>query len=62
MRVKCKLIDYKQDKGQEEKKIVIVEDDGVLSNQVIISIGDNWAVVSANELEKALSACTNLPY
>ena len=62
MIVKCELLDYKHDGNPIDNPHVIVEDDGVLSNQVRISIDDKWAVVKADELEKALSACTRLPY
>ena len=62
MRVKCELLDYKKDGNPMDNPHVIVEDDGILSDQVRISIGDKWAVVRADELEKAISACTRLPY
>ena len=62
MNVKCELLNYKQDKSALDNPRVIIEDDGTLSNQVRISIGEMWAVVRADELEKALSACTRLPY
>ena len=62
MNVKCELLNYKQDKSALDNLRVIIEDDGILSNQVRISIGEMWAVVRADELEKALSACTQLPY
>ena len=62
MKVKCELLDYKHDGNPIDNQRVIIEDDGVLSNQVRISIGDKQAVVRADELEKALSACTRLPF
>lgn len=62
MTVKCELPNYKRDKSAIDNPRVIVEDDGVLSNQVRISIGEEWAVVRADELEKAIRNCTNLPF
>lgn len=61
MNVKCELLDFKRDKSPIDNQRVIVEDDGTLSNQVRISIGGSWAVVRADELEKAIDACTHLP-
>lgn len=48
MTVKCELLNYKQDKSVIDNTLVIIEDDGVLSNQVRISIGEEWAVVRAD--------------
>ncbi len=62
MKVKCELLNFKQDKGILDNPKVIIEDDGTLSNQVRISIGEMWAVVRADELEKAIDACTHLPF
>lgn len=62
MNVRCELLDFKRDKSPIDNQRVIVEDDGTLSNQVRISIGESWAVVRADELEKAIDACTHLPY
>lgn len=62
MRVICKLMDFKKDEDTFNNPRVIVEDDGKLSNQVRISIGEEWAVVRADELIKAIDACTNLPF
>ena len=47
MRVICELINYERDKGPIDNPQVIVEDDGTLSNQVRISIGEEHAVVRA---------------
>ena len=58
----CELINYKRDKGPIDNPQVIVEDDGMLSNQVRISIGEEYAIVRADELMKAIDACTNLPF
>ena len=62
MNVKCELLNYMQDKSPIDNPKVIIEDDGILSNKVRISIGESWAVVRADELEKAIDACTNLPF
>lgn len=62
MKVKCELLNYKQDKSALDNPMVIIEDDGTLSNQVRISIGKMLAVVRADELEKAIDACTHLPF
>lgn len=62
MRVICELMNYKRDKGPIDNPKVIVKDDGTLSNQVQISIGEECAVVRADELIKAIDACTNLPF
>ncbi len=62
MNVKCELLDFKRDKSPIDNPKVIIEDNGTLSNQVRISIGESWAVVRADELEKAINACTNLPF
>ena len=62
MTVKCELLNYKQNKSVIDNPLVIVEDDGVLSNQVRISIGEELAVVRADELEKAIQNCTHLPF
>ena len=60
MTVKCELFDYKSP-GPFENPKVIIEDDGVLNNRVRIHIGNEQAVVDANQLEKAISAVTRLP-
>ena len=62
MIVKCELLNFKRDKSALDNPRVIVEDDGILSKQVKISIGEEWAVVRADELEKAIMSCTNLPF
>lgn len=62
MKVKCELLNFKQDESPLDNPEVIIEDDGTLSNQVRISIGEVWAVVRADELEKAVDACTHLPF
>lgn len=62
MRVICELINYKRDKGPIDNPQVIVEDDGTLSNQVRISIGEEYAIVRADELIKAIDSCTHLPF
>lgn len=62
MNVKCELLNFKRDTNPIDNPKVIVEDDGVLSKQVRISIGESWAVVRADELEKAINACTHLPF
>jgi len=62
MEVKCELLNFKQDKSPLDNPRVIIEDDGTLSNQVKISIGEISAIVRADELEKAINACTHLPF
>ena len=62
MRVICELMNYIRDKGPIDNHRVIVEDDGMLSNQVRISIGEEYSVVRADELIKAIDSCTNLPF
>lgn len=62
MKVRCEILNYWEDKSITEKPAVVLEDDGVLSNQVRISIGDARAVVRADELEKAVDACTHCPF
>jgi hypothetical protein len=62
MKVTCELMNYKRDKTSIDNPQVIVEDDGTLSNQVRISIGEECAVVRADELIKAIDACTNMPF
>ncbi len=61
MNVKCELMDFKNDKRPIDNPRVIIEDDGALSNQIRISIADAWAIVRADELEKAIKSCTHLP-
>ena len=62
MKVKCELLNSFEDKTAHLKLPVIIEDNGVLSNEIKISIGETVAVVRADELEKAVDACTRLPY
>ena len=62
MKVKCELLNFKQDESILDNPKVIIEDDGTLSNQVRISIGEMCAVVRADELGKAIDACTHLPF
>ena len=62
MTVLCQLINYKEDGSPFDNPKVIIEDDGTLSKQVRISIGEETAKVNADELGKAIEACTQLPF
>ena len=62
MTVKCELLNFKQSGNAFDNPKVVIEDDGVLSQQIRISIGEEYAVVRADELEKAIRSCTNLPF
>lgn len=61
MTVKCELLNYANNKSPLDNPKVIIEDDGPLNNQVRITIGESFAVVSITQLEKALLACANIP-
>ena len=61
MTVRCELFNYANDKSPLENPKVIIEDDGPLNNQVRISIGEVFAVISITQMEKALLACANVP-
>ena len=54
--IKFELSDFTNDDPIDNPK-VIVEDTGILSSTVKITIGDKSAVVKISELERALSSC-----
>jgi len=62
MTILCQLKNYKEDGSPFDNAKVIIEDDGSLSKQVRISIAEETAKVNADELIKAIQACTHLPY